>query len=356
MKMVIKLVIVCVLCLTASGILYFAGVLIYATITEFKPDATEAIPVKNNKTDLVPLRHELTFLTWNIGYGGLGKEMDFFYEGGKMVRPDQYLGEKYILGIKEFIASNDSIDFILLQEVDFHSKRSYFFDQAELLSKMRAGFSTVEAVNYQSPFVPVPYLNPMGKVNSGIVTMAKYFPVESIRISTPGTYSWPKRLFMLKRCLLVSTFNLVNGKRLVVYNIHNSAFDDADALRDEELNLIRTNATQEYQKGNYVIIGGDWNQNPPALAMNSTVPYKVKTLRPIPTDLMSAEWKWAFDSNLPTNRDVDQPFNKDSTSCQLIDFFLVSPNIDLIQIRTIDLEFENSDHLPVMMKIELKEE
>jgi endonuclease/exonuclease/phosphatase family metal-dependent hydrolase len=356
MKMAIKLIFVCVLCLTVSGILYFAGVLIFATITEFKPEASETIPLKKENSSILPVMEELNFLTWNIGYGGLGKESDFFYEGGKMVRPDQPLSEKYIHGIADFISSNDSNDFILLQEVDFHSKRSYFLDQAEFLDKVTDGFSMSKAVNYKSPYVPVPYLNPLGKVNSGIVTMTKYNPVESVRISTPGSYSWPKRLFMLKRCLLVSKFNVENGKSLVVYNIHNSAFDDADALRDEELNLIRKQATQEYQNGNYVIIGGDWNQNPPGLAMNSAVPYKVKALRPIPADLMPDDWKWAFDSSLPTNRDVDKPFDKDSTLCQLIDFFLVSPNIDLIQIRTIDLEFENSDHLPVMMKIELKEE
>jgi endonuclease/exonuclease/phosphatase family metal-dependent hydrolase len=111
----------------------------------------------------------------------------------------------------------------------------------------------------------------------------------------------------------------------------------------------------EFQKGNYLIIGGDWNQNPPGLKMHDTVPYQVKSLRPIPDHLMPDDWTWAFDNKLPTNRDVDKPFDADSTICSLIDFFLVSPNIEVLETRTINLGYENSDHLPVILKVKLKE-
>jgi endonuclease/exonuclease/phosphatase family metal-dependent hydrolase len=43
------------------------------------------------------------------------------------------------------------------------------------------------------------------------------------------------------------------------------------------------------------------------------------------------------------------------TTCSTIDFFLISPNIEVLEIRTLDLEFENSDHLPVLMKIKLND-
>jgi len=41
-----------------------------------------------------------------------------------------------------------------------------------------------------------------------------------------------------------------------------------------------------------------------------------------------------------------------------IDYFIVSPNIKVLQTKTIDLNFENSDHNPVFIKLclDLQEE
>jgi endonuclease/exonuclease/phosphatase family metal-dependent hydrolase len=354
MKMVLKLIIVCILCLLIAGILYFLGVLIYASLTEFKPEPVTGIPLEPQNNNPIPAQRELNLLTWNIGYAGLGKEMDFFYEGGRQVRASETQTKKYLDGIKNFIRSIDSADFLLLQEVDFKSKRSYGINEEIELMNVLSGFTATSVLNYDVNYVPIPFLNPMGKVKSGLLSMGKFSPMESTRISTPGTYSWPKRLFMLKRCLLQTSYKTENDHELVLFNIHNSAYDDADALRDEELKLIRSLAIDEYQKGNYVIIGGDWNQNPPRLALPANS-YKVKSLRPISANLMPEGWKWAYDTRLPTNRDVDKPFDKATSICSMIDFFLVSPNIELLEVKTVDLEFENSDHLPVLMKVILKD-
>jgi endonuclease/exonuclease/phosphatase family metal-dependent hydrolase len=354
MKMIVKLIIVCILCIAAAAILYFVGVLIYGSLREFKPQTMEKLPIKSVNSNVIPIHKNLSLLTWNLGYGGLGKEMDFFYEGGKMVRPEEFLCQKYIRGIVDAIAANDSVDFFLFQEVDFNSRRSYYQDQAEIIAAAISDFNYFSAINYKTDYIPVPYLNPMGKVNSGLMILSKYNPFECFRISMPLTYSWPKRLFMPKRCILISKFGLESGKKLILLNIHNSAYDDADALRDEELKLIRVHAIEEYQKGNCVIIGGDWNQNPPRWEMTGSNDYKAKPLRPIPADLMPEGWTWAFDSSLPTNRDVDKPYDKATTNCSMIDFFLVSPNVEVIEIRTLDLEFENSDHNPMILKIRLK--
>ena len=155
--------------------------------------------------------------------------MDFFYEGGKMVRPEESLCQKYIRGIVDVITANDSVDFFLFQEVDFNSKRSYYQDQAEIIASAISDINYFSAINYKSDYIPVPYLNPMGKVNSGLMIVSKYNPVECFRISMPLTYSWPKKLFMPKRCILISKFGIADASDLVLLNIHNSAYDDADA-------------------------------------------------------------------------------------------------------------------------------
>lgn len=348
------MILVCILCIVSVILLYVLFILVYPTLVEFKPE-NEVILIEKQELDTrLPINKEYSVLTWNIGYAGLGKEMDFFYEGGEMVRPSKEFNKTYLEGITDFIQQNDSLDFFLIQEVDFNSARSYKTDQFKVLSERLPSLKAVSATNYKSPFVPSPILDPMGKVDAGQATLSSSQIAEAMRFATPGSYSWPMRLYMLKRCFLVTKYPLDNGKDLIIFNIHNSAFDDASDLRGQELALLRKMIIEEYNKGNYVIIGGDWNQNPPEWKMPESSAYKLKSLWPIEDDYFPKDWNWAFDGSLPTNRDVDKPFQKNSTSCTLLDYFLVSPNIDIQHIETIDLGFSHSDHLPVVMRFILK--
>lgn len=349
MKTILKFILVCIICFLSVGLLYFSGVLLYTTITEYKPEQEEVIhfTVKENK--MLEMDKIYSMLSWNIGYAGLGKEMDFFYEGGERVRPEKEWNFSYLDGIKKFITENDSIDFFLMQEIDIRSHRSFNENQFENVQNKLPDFTGIFATNYKASFVPVPLYEPMGKVWGGMATYSKVCPVEALRLSTPGTYSWPKRLFMLKRCFIKTVFPLDNGKVLVIFNIHNSAFDDAAELRIQELELLKKEILAEFEKGNYVIAGGDWNQNPPRLDITKIKKYVTKESWPIPDDYFPTGWQWAFDASLPTNRDVDKPFNPSKTACTIIDFYLVSPNIHIENIRTIDRQFYFSDHMPVKL-------
>ncbi len=353
MKMILKLAITCIICLGGILLIYILSVFLFALLSEFKPNKVEKLTIQGTGEKIIRTNEHLQLLTWNIGYGGLGKEMDFFYEGGKMVRPDESLSKHYLQGITDFLKNQDSIDFIILQEVDFDSKRSYYFDQSQMIADVLPDHNKVTTVNYFSKYVPVPFINPMGKVKSGLISYSIYLPIEATRISTPGEYTLLKRLFMLKRCLLVSRYKTDNNKELVVINLHNSAFEDADALRKEELNLIRQLIVEEYAKGNYVIAGGDWNQNPPDLNLNKIKKYKTRSVWPIDKDFLPEDWIWTFDASVPTNRDVHEPFSIQTTTCTILDYFVTSPNIEVINIKAVDLEFELSDHQPVIITIRL---
>jgi len=353
---VLKILIACVLCFLVIVILYVAFVIVYSYATAYNPDELQNIEVTNIGKEVIHTSNNIQILSWNIGYAGLGKEMDFFYEGGEKVRPEKNLYKQYLEDIKQnLISYKDVNDIIILQEVDIHSKRSYFANQFEIFSQLLSSHTAISAINYQSSFVPVPWLNPMGKVRSGLATYSKYQPIKAIRYSTLGNYFWPKSMFMLKRCILFTSFNLDNNKELILLNIHNSAFEDEDELRELELKLIMEVALEEYQKGNYVIIGGDWNQNPPNCESNLFVGYKSKVVRPIHDDFLPGGWHWSFDPVTPTNRDVNKPFDLENTHCTILDYFVLSPNIDLIDIETIDLGFEFSDHNPVNIKIRLNQ-
>ncbi len=352
MKKILRILLVCLLCFLSIGLLYGLYAILVPWITEYNPEENTVI-LESKSMHLLSSDRNYRILSWNIGYAGLGSEMDFFYEGGRMTRPVKAQSQNYLDGITAFLGKNDSIDFMFIQEVDFGSKRSYRVDQYMAIQSILAGYRGVSATNYKSAYVPSPMLDPMGKVHAGLATFGKHFATNATRVSTPGSYAWPMRLFMLKRCFLVSRYQVDNGKSLVLFNVHNSAFDDAAELREQELQLLRRLALAEYDQGNYVVIGGDWNQNPPGWESQLAEKYQVKSLWPIDVQYFPAPWTWSFDPGLPTNRDVSTPFDAERTNCTLLDYFLVSPNVKVESVKTIDLEFRYSDHQPVIMGFRL---
>src|SRR5690349_16286844 len=105
--------------LLISAILYVGGMLLFGFATKYKPAPVETVELSNSESRPNTLNDSsYTFLTWNLGYGGLGKEVDFFYDGGKMVTSPKEHVKKNVEGIKNFLAQNRDVDFILLQEVD----------------------------------------------------------------------------------------------------------------------------------------------------------------------------------------------------------------------------------------------
>ncbi|MFK5857485.1 MAG: endonuclease/exonuclease/phosphatase family protein [Bacteroidota bacterium] len=337
-------------------ILTFVGFVAYITITDYKPDKVEVIVERNTIGNIIELQQDtFSLINWNIGYAGLGQEQDFFYDGGKMSRPTKELSEKYLGNIIDFVMRNDTVDFWMLQEVDIKAKRSYNENQVDLISNAKEGSYGVFAKNYMVQFVPVPVEDPMGYVEAGLMTFSDFAPAEAIRYAYPLIASWPDKLFLLDRCFLLNRYPIKNGKELVIINTHNSAYVYDSILRLEELQILKTVMLDEYGKGNYVIAGGDWNQNPPGYTPDDNynghkfISSEVK----MNADFMPVGWQWAYDNSAPTNRSNNKSYviGENTTTC--LDYFLTSPNIDIIDVEVIDLKFQDSDHNPIYLKARL---
>jgi hypothetical protein len=318
-----------------AGILFIPagvilGFLLFLTVTDYHPAEKETIMIGGNGKTLPPEKKDFTFLTWNIGYGGLGKNMDFFYEGGTRVKPEEKEFIGYIEGICQCLSSMDSMDFILLQETDVHSKRSYFTDEVTEIGKLFPGRCSLFAKNYDSRFVPVPMDNPMGRVVSGIACYPEYKPITADRIDFGTRFSWPKQLVFLKRCIMVMRYKLASGNELVIINLHNSTFDKGGKLRRRELKKLHSFVFAEYSKGNYVITGGDWNTNPRGFRPESVISGDlVKSIDPVFDSTFLPGWRFALDPSVPSNRDVNMPYQKGKTKTTIIDFYVVSPNVEV---------------------------
>jgi endonuclease/exonuclease/phosphatase family metal-dependent hydrolase len=329
----------------------FAGIIVYAVISDFRP-AEKIIIAANESPAVLNGSAEISILTWNIGYCGMDSAMDFFYDGGKKVFTPAENCVKNLSSVMNFLKSNDSVDFIFLQEVDRDSKRSYRFDEYSLIRDHLKNYSSYFATNYNVFFVPVPPSSPMGKVYSGISTLSKVRPDSVIRYSFPGQYGFPKQLFMLDRCFLVNRYPLVNGRELILINTHNEAFDSGE-IRRKQMMYLKSFLLNEYEKGNYVIAGGDWNQCPPDFKPGFSANKVNKEQMAISSDYLHPDWKWVYDSSIPTNRTVIEAYDPATTTTTVIDFFLLSPNIESVYVKCLNLRFEFSDHNPVIIKAKL---
>jgi endonuclease/exonuclease/phosphatase family metal-dependent hydrolase len=160
---------------------------------------------------------------------------------------------------------------------------------------------------------------------------------------------------MHDRCFLVLRFPTSNARELVLVNVHKSGLDDGE-LRKAELTYFSEFLIEEYAKGNYVIVGGDFNQCPPAIQTQFEGHlFDFDEFYTIPDTLLPAGWKYVFDNSTPSNRRVNVPYRKGETKVTLIDFFILSPNVSVDSVKCDDLEFEFSDHNPVRAVFRLVE-
>ena len=334
-------------------ILALAGFLLTAIITDYNPKETTLVYESKNAGELAD-SFEFDILTWNIGYCGLDKSMDFFYDGGKHVRPPIKNTRNNLKSILDDLKKQEGLEFILLQEVDKKSKRSYRINQFNAIKKTFPEYYASFGTNYKVFYVPVPITKPYGKILSGVASFSKFKPSNVTRYSLPGRYAFPKYLFMLDRCFLAERFPVEDGQELIIINTHNEAYDDG-SQRKMQMQYLHDFMMKEYQSGNYIIAGGDWNQCPPGIQnIIEGYIFDNNDFSKIDKNSFPTEWKWIFSNDAPTNRRVMKPYDQKTTPVTIIDFFLISPNVENLGIENINLDFKNSDHNPVKAKFRLK--
>lgn len=384
MKSAVKIILKTVAIVLAVILVAAIALFTWLTVTEFKPADVEAVPVvQAENTPTLPFTEPpalgavasaatpdmtvtlpapglpgtpVTVLSMNVGYCALGKDSDFFMDGGKETRPDsEDTIRTNLSGIEEILRRNPT-DFVLLQEVDTDSMRSYGINEKEQLIG-DTGLSAAYALNYSCGFVPFP-LPPIGKVHSGLLTLSSYAVTEASRISLPCPFSWPVSTANLKRCLLVSRIPMEGtDKELVLINLHLEAYDGGEGKIAQTKQLLSV-LDEEYAKGNYVIAGGDFNQLFPET--EKQYPNEHPDLwKPgvLEAGTIPADWQYAFDPATPTCRLLNQPYDPadtENTQYYVIDGFIVSPNINIESVRTLDEGFTFSDHNPVLLSLLLK--
>ena len=194
-----------------------------------------------------------------------------------------------------------------------------------------------------------------GKVEAGIAIFTKYQVSAAQRIQLPIPFSWPVSLFNLKRCLLINRTPIEGStKELVTINLHLEAYDDGEG-KAKQLKQLMDIMKEEYQNGNYVIAGGDFNQTFSSVDL-SKYPKMNDWVCPVINVDDYPDFKFNMDETHPTCRSLYKTYadaDKSNHQYYMIDGFITSNNITVNQIETIDLDFKNTDHNPVVMNISL---
>lgn len=339
------------------------GLVGYLTVTEYSPAYAELAERGGYSAKAAVQNRSLRIVTFNTGYGALGEEADFFMDGGVGVNPgSEEQVKENMLGIEGILARTEG-DILLLQEVDTDSDRSFHRNQWLQYEYDLRGYETRFALNYSCEYVPYPLPETIGKVNSGIATYSRFDISSATRYSLPCPFSWPVRAANLKRCMLVTRMpitdvtyvddNGVTRQELVVVNVHLEAYDEGEG-KAQQTRQVMDFIQAEYAKGNYVIVGGDFNQTFP----NAVGIYPIKDTElwmPGIMEELPEGWQYAYDGSTPTCRLLNQPYDPQDSGTQyyVIDGFIVSPNVTVDKVETLDEDFLYSDHNPVVLDITL---
>ncbi len=346
------------LIIAGLAVVGFGVLLAYLTITEFRPKPVEDAAVQGKAVRAVETGVPVRIVAWNIGYGSLGADADFFMDGGKTTRPaSESVVQTNIEGVRGFWTDTNA-DIVLLQEVDKRSRRSYYVDETAYMAENWEG-SAAFAPNYQVAFVPIPPSSPLGAVKSGMLTLNSFVTTESVRHSLPVPFKWPVSIANLKRCFLSERLPVsdADGKELIIVNVHLEAYTSGagrSAQMDELMNFLKT----EYEKGNYCVAGGDFNQSFPGLDPQM---YRLKDVNhflpgELSQDMLPEGWNFVTDTSVPSSRLLNEPYsgNHETTQLYAIDGYILSPNVRMISVRTADLGFRYSDHNPIILEISLQ--
>ena len=347
--------------LLAVLVVCFLILLLVLTITEYRPADLETLKITGDVDDAVQKGQTLDVLCWNIGFGALGDNADFFMDGGTMVKPStKQRVQENLVAMADYITSEDP-DMILLQEVDEKSTHSYYIDEASFLAdQFRAAGNRYEysmAYNYKTLFVPYP-LPPIGREQAGQVTYSKYDLSEATRVALPCPFAYPIRLANLKRCLSVSRTKVDGtGRELVIVNLHLEAYDDGKG-KAAQTKLLSDFLQKEAEAGNYVLAGGDFNQTFDTVDL-SKYPLQREDLWKsgvIAATDFSDDFQILQDDRTPSCRSLDRAYDPNDPEFQyyVLDGFILSNNLKVESFETVDLGFENTDHNPLRLKVTLE--
>ena len=346
----------------AAVLIAAAAYVAYVFISYSRIEDNVSLPSEGNSDMAASVGTTYTAVTYNAGFGAYTPDFTFFMDGG---RESRARSEESVIECTNGVASTALAfdpDIALYQEVDTDSTRSWHVDQAGMIKDAfaeKGAYDSVFAQNYHSAYLMYPLTSPHGASNSGILTLSRFDITSSVRRSLPIAKGF-KKILDLDRCYEISRIPVDNGKELVVINLHLSAYGSDAAQGSAQLEMLFADMAAEYEKGNYVICGGDFNHdftNGSKEYFNPGTDREYAWCEPFPDDLIPGGFEKCtdYESMMHTSRYTDVPYSEDSFVV-ILDGFIISDNIECEYVQNIDTGYLYTDHNPVVMRFSLKDE
>ncbi|MBE7644687.1 endonuclease/exonuclease/phosphatase [Tenacibaculum finnmarkense genomovar ulcerans] len=229
-------------------------------------------------------------------------------------------------------------DIIAFQEIDYKASRSYKVNQEAEFMKLGYKYAA-RGVNWDETYVPFPYWPPsmhFGQIVSGQSILSKYELKNYERIvlaRVPDSPFYRDALYLDRLLQVVKV--LINGKEVVVLNVHLEAFDTKTRIAQFEQVLAVFNS---YKDKYPTILLGDFNSK---ARDNTAIIQQLITMKRIGNA--------AFTANNPENTfDTKDLYER-------IDYiFYTEKTIEYISGKVLNSFGQASDHLPIEMKFKLK--
>ncbi len=282
--------------------------------------------------------------TWNIGYAGLGRGSDFVMDGGKSWFPPsrRAVGENLAAICARLRKLPGEI--LLLQEVSVCSPLSFWQPVRQKIIKSRPENLALFRPDISTWGLPWPL-----KIAHGTITLCPVRPAGRQLVKLPVEPTLVGGFIKRNYALLVTRFDVEDDPgQWVIINLHLAAFDKEGATRLQQLGAVFAFAQQEYEQGNFVVLGGDWNMVLAKTDFPHTTDLKqLLWLVDLPAEKIPPGWKIACDPDVPSVRTNYQPYIRGENYTAIIDGFITSPNVSVNSLATTDTGFEHTDHMPV---------
>jgi len=305
----------------------------------------DRIRVVNRPQDLrKKLGQTVKITTWNIGYAGLGRGSDFVMDGGKSWFPPSRRAVKNNLDAICALMGASPAELFLLQEVSDKSPLSFWLPVRQRIIDNFPRFLALFRPDISTWGLPWPI-----KITHGTMTLCPASPVSRQIVKLPVEPTFLAGIIRRNYALMVTRFEVEgNADRWVIINLHLAAFDHKGATRQKQLEAVFAFAEKEYEKGNFVVLGGDWNME----LIKTGFPHKTDLkhlfwLIDLPKQKLPPGWKIVCDPDVPSVRTNYQPYVQGENFTAIIDGFITSPNVTVNSVATCDTGFEHSDHMPV---------
>ena len=333
--------------------------------------------VNKNKNNTVMLNTTLDCITYNMSYGIMDPDFTYYKAENKMANGSSTKGgssratnkDRVIInanGSAELVGKgvNSSVDFILFQDIDVDSTRSYYVDQKEILTNSLSSMAGVFAETGSSNYVVSPISSPLGRTDSRMATFSDKYISFRIRYSLPSNSEFMTKYGTNDNCVILTRFKTTGSSMLSIINVNVGIYEDEDIRQKDLEALLKIMDYELNTKGNYCLVGGSFgyllngtdgeflnNMQSPSWSKNLPDTFNADVLNGIGYSIARDEV--AIDQSIGTVRDMSVSYSKGGSFEAIVDGFIVSKNISVDNVSVIDNGYLYSSHNPVKISFRL---